>query len=199
MNISLVQIELIPSHRKIRPPQSLLRWFMGSLQFVTNKFGDLTLQEPESHGIVGSGTGHLPPALVRVGLVNEAQLGHGLSELGKTGSDPAGDKADHTLAIPVARTYPICQSPSEFDSEGGKEVYMMGNREELLDKSIEEIQRKIDEELTRATRVAREAERGKRHNGQQDDSGASEEEPRDGAPTRRNHPKFNLLCNVDRE
>jgi hypothetical protein len=40
------------------------RWFMGSFQFMTDKFGDLTLQEPESHRIIGSGTVNLPPALV---------------------------------------------------------------------------------------------------------------------------------------
>jgi hypothetical protein len=38
------------------------RWFLGSLWFITNKFGDLTLQELESHKIIGSGTGHLAPA-----------------------------------------------------------------------------------------------------------------------------------------
>jgi hypothetical protein len=40
------------------------RWFLISLQFITDKFGDLTLQEPESREVVGSGMGHLPPALV---------------------------------------------------------------------------------------------------------------------------------------
>jgi hypothetical protein len=92
------------------------RWFLGSLQFVVDKFGDMTLQEPESRGIIGSGTGRLPPAPVQVGLVNEAHLGHGLGELGKTGSDPRGDKADHTLAVSVATTNPIYQSSPEFDS-----------------------------------------------------------------------------------
>jgi hypothetical protein len=50
------------------------RWFLGSLQFITDKFRDLTQQEPKSCGIVGSGTDHLPPALIRVSLVNKAQL-----------------------------------------------------------------------------------------------------------------------------
>jgi hypothetical protein len=47
--------------------------------------------------------------------------------------------------------------------------------------------------------LAREAKRGKRHNGLQDDLGASEDEPRDSAPTRRHHPKFNSQCPVDRD
>jgi hypothetical protein len=63
-----------------------LKWFLGSLQFVTDKFGDLNLKEPDSSEVVGSGTGRLPPAPVRVGLVNEAQLGHGHNELGEDGS-----------------------------------------------------------------------------------------------------------------
>jgi hypothetical protein len=40
------------------------RWFLGSLRFVTDKFGDLTLQEPESTEVAKSGTDHLPPAPV---------------------------------------------------------------------------------------------------------------------------------------
>jgi hypothetical protein len=115
------------------------RWFLGSLQFVTDKFGDLTLQEAESCRIIGSGTDHLPPAPIQVGLVTEAWLRHGLCELGKTSSNPARDKADHTLAVLAATTDPIYQSSLEFDSNGGGEVYMVGNGEELPDKLIEEI------------------------------------------------------------
>jgi hypothetical protein len=48
------------------------RWFPGSLQFITDMFGDLILQEPESHEVIGSGTDHLPPAPVQVSLINEA-------------------------------------------------------------------------------------------------------------------------------
>jgi hypothetical protein len=40
------------------------KWFLGSLQFVTNRFGDLNPQEAESSEVTGSGTGSLPPALV---------------------------------------------------------------------------------------------------------------------------------------
>jgi hypothetical protein len=115
------------------------RWFLGSLQFITDKFRDLTLQEPESHGIVGSVTDHLPLAPVRLGPINVAQLRQGPSELGKTGTYSAGDKVDHTLAVLVATTNPIYQSSPESDSEGGGEVYLVGNREELSDKTVKEI------------------------------------------------------------
>jgi hypothetical protein len=80
---------------------------LGSLQFITDKFRDLTLQEHESCGMVRSGTGHLPLAPVGVGLIIEAQLRHGPSELGKAGSDPVRDKVDHTQAILAATTDPI--------------------------------------------------------------------------------------------
>jgi hypothetical protein len=39
--------------------------------------------------------------------------------------------------------------------------------------------------------LARDADREKRHNDLQDDSRSSNDEPRDGAPSRRHHPKFN--------
>jgi hypothetical protein len=110
-------------------------------------------------------TGRLPPAPVRVGLVNEAQLRHGLNELGKTGSDPAGDKTDHTLAVLATITDPIYQSSLDSDSEGGGEVYMVGNGEEFPNKMVEEIQREAKEEITRVKCLARETERRKRHNG----------------------------------
>jgi hypothetical protein len=112
---------------------------MGSLQFVTDKFGDLNLQESESSEATRLGTGRLPLALILVGLVNEAQLRHRLNELGKTDPDPAGDKANHILAVSVATTDLIYQSSPESDSEGGREVYMVGNGEEFPEKTTEEI------------------------------------------------------------
>jgi hypothetical protein len=72
---------------------------------------------------------------------------------------------------------------------------MVGNREELTEKTVEEIQREADEEIAHAARLAKEAKRGKRQN----DSGASDDEPRDGAPTRRHHSKFNSRRPTDRD
>jgi hypothetical protein len=82
-------------------------WFLGFVQFITDKFGDLTLQEIKSPEIVGSGTGRLPPSPVRVSLINEAQLRYRPSKLGKMDLDLTEDKANHTLVVPVATTYPI--------------------------------------------------------------------------------------------
>jgi hypothetical protein len=56
-----------------------------------------------------------------------------------------------------------------------------------------------DEGIAHATSLARETKRGKRHNGLQDYSDASDDEPRDGAPMRRHHPKFNSRHPADRD
>jgi hypothetical protein len=54
------------------------RRFLGSLEFLTDKFGNLSLQEPELSKVARSGNGRLPPASVQVSLVNEAQIRHRL-------------------------------------------------------------------------------------------------------------------------
>jgi hypothetical protein len=64
------------------------------------------------------------------------------------------------------------------------------------EKTAEEIAHEAEEELARAARLAR---TGKRHNGMQDDSGSFDDEPRDGVPLRRHHPKFNSQCPADRD
>jgi hypothetical protein len=74
------------------------RWFLGSLEFLSDKFRNLSLQEPELSKVAGLGIGCLPPAPVRVGLINEAQLKHRLGSLWEMDTDPAEDRDDHTLA-----------------------------------------------------------------------------------------------------
>jgi hypothetical protein len=175
------------------------RWVLGSLLFIVDKFRDLNLHEPESCEVVELGTGHLPPAPIRVYLVKEARLGHELIKLGKADPDPSGDKADHTSTVLAAIIDSIYQSSPESDSEGDREVYMVGHGDDLPKKTVDEIQREAEEKIARVARLARDAERGKRHNGLQDDTGASDDVPRDGAPLRRHHPKFNPRCPADRD
>jgi hypothetical protein len=93
-------------------------------------------------------------------LVIEAQLRDGPSELGEACSDPTGDKANHTQVVSTAKTNPIYQSSPESNSEGGGEVHRVGNGEELLKKTVEEIQQETAEELAHAAHLAREAKRG---------------------------------------
>jgi hypothetical protein len=102
------------------------RWFLGFLLFIANKFGDLNLQEPKSCEVIRSGTNRLPPALVRDGLINEAQLKHEPIKLGKPDPYPSGDKVVHTPTVTVATIGPIYQSSPESNSEGNREVYTAG-------------------------------------------------------------------------
>jgi hypothetical protein len=108
--------------------------------------------------------------------------------LGKTDLDPSGDKVDHNLAILITTTYPIYQLPLESDSKGNRAIYLVGLGEQPIEKTTKEIAREIKELLARAARLEA---TGKRHNGHQDDSGSSNDEPRDGALSRRHHLKFN--------
>jgi hypothetical protein len=52
--------------------------------------------------------------------------------------DPSGDKAVHTLAVSVAIADLICQFSPESDSEGDREVHMVGQGDEHPEKTVEE-------------------------------------------------------------
>jgi hypothetical protein len=102
------------------------RLVFGSLLFITAKFGDLSLQEPESREVVGSGTDRISPTPAQVGLISEARLGHGLSVSREAELDPSGDKANNRGFSYPATADLIYQSSSESDSNSGREVYMVG-------------------------------------------------------------------------
>jgi hypothetical protein len=141
--------------------------------------------------VIGLGTIHLSPVPIRVGLISEAQFIHRLMKLGEAGSDHSRDKVDHNQASSPAATYPIYQWSPDSDFEGDREVLMVGQGEHPIDKMTEEITQEAEEKLARAAQLARDADKGKRHNCLQDDSGSSNDEPRDGAPSRRHQLKFN--------
>jgi hypothetical protein len=61
------------------------------------------------------------------------------------------------------------------------------------EKTVEEIQWEAEEEIARAAHLARDAERGKRNNGLQDDSGAYDDEPRVVSARHRGHRR-GLIC-----
>jgi hypothetical protein len=58
--------------------------------------------------------------------------------LGRMDLDPSGDKAVHTSAISAAIADLICQSSPESDSEGDREVHMVGQGDEPPEKTVEE-------------------------------------------------------------
>jgi hypothetical protein len=82
------------STRKFLPGWRLV---LGSLLFIADKFGDLSLQKPKSLEVTRLGTGRVPPASVQVGFVNKAQLEHRCSMLGET---PQGIKQTTTRLVP---------------------------------------------------------------------------------------------------
>jgi hypothetical protein len=117
MRSSFMRTMAFESTTKLLPGS---RWFLGSLEFLTDKFGNLSLQELKLSKVVGSGNDRLLLALVWVSLINEAQFRLGL--LGETDTDPVEDRAYHTLA---AATDPIYLPSLGSDSEYGREVYMV--------------------------------------------------------------------------
>jgi hypothetical protein len=84
-----VRLMVFQSASKFLPSSRL---GFGSLLFIADKMGDLSLQEPESWEITRSGTNRFPPTPARVGLTCETQLGH---RSGEPESNPSGDNADH--------------------------------------------------------------------------------------------------------
>jgi hypothetical protein len=88
------------------------RWFLGSLEFLTDKFVKLSLQEPELGEVTGSGSGRLPPAPVPISLINEVRPEHGLGSLGEMDMDTIEDKASHPLVVQMATINPIYLSSS---------------------------------------------------------------------------------------
>jgi hypothetical protein len=97
----------------------------GSLLFIANKMGDLSLQEPKLQEITGSDTDRFPPTLVRVSLVCEACPRHGSNKSGESKSDLSVDNVYHCkICCPIA-TDPIYKPSSESDSEGDREIFMV--------------------------------------------------------------------------
>jgi hypothetical protein len=128
---SFVRAMVFQSTTKFLPDS---RWFLGSLEFLTDKFGNLSLQELELNKVTGSGTDRLPLDPFQVSLVNKTQPRHELGTLGKKDTYPAKVKADHTLADQIAATDMICSPVSVSDSKYSSEVYMVEQGGEPLKK-----------------------------------------------------------------
>jgi hypothetical protein len=95
------------------------RLVFRSLLFITDKMGDLSLQEPMSLEITELGTNRVHPIPTRDGLTCEAQLGHRSFLSGESEPDPLGDNADHHMICCPATTNPIYKPSLEFDSDSG--------------------------------------------------------------------------------
>jgi hypothetical protein len=76
---------------------------------------------------------------------------------------------------------------------------MVGQGDQLPEKTAEEIQWEAKEDIACAKCLAREFDKRKGHNGMQDNSEGLQVEHRDLAPSRRHHLKFNSRCRTDRD
>jgi hypothetical protein len=126
------------------------KWFLGSLEFLIDKYGNLSLQEPELSKVARSGADHFPPTLVQVGLINKAQLG--LDSLGEIDMDTAEGGFDHTLAAQATTSDLIDWLSSGSDSKYDREVYMVEQGGELPEKTTKELQWEAEEEIACHTR-----------------------------------------------
>jgi hypothetical protein len=111
----------------------------GSLLFIANQMGDLSLSEPASREIVGSGTDRVHLIPTRDGLAYEAQLGHKTCLSAESELDPSMDNTDHHKVCCPTTTYPIYKPSPEFDSDNGQVVFMVGLGEPPADQTLEEI------------------------------------------------------------
>jgi hypothetical protein len=117
------------------------RFVFGSLHFIVNQLGDLIMQEPEQQENSGSGINQSSTTLARVSLVSEAWLGHESDVLREFESDLFKEDVGH-----LGSCHPNMEDSiynvialSESDSEGDREVFMMGKGGAPADQTKEEI------------------------------------------------------------
>jgi hypothetical protein len=120
----------------------------GSLLFIADKMGDLSLQEPELWEITGSDTDCLAPMSVLVGLACEAQLKHESIRSGESELGPSRDHVNHHMVCCPDIADLIYKPSSESDSNGGQEVFMVGQGERPTNQIEEEIDRAAEAEVT---------------------------------------------------
>jgi hypothetical protein len=165
------------------------RLVFGSILFVADKMGDLSLKELKLWEITGSDTDHFPPTSAQVGLTCEARLGHGSSQLGESESDPSGDNVNHHEICCPDVADPIYKPSLESKSDGGPKVFMVGKANPPANQTNAEIARAAEAEIARVAQLAWEADKAaeKTHRNWQDDSEALGDEAEDdvasgGAP-----------------
>jgi hypothetical protein len=67
--------------------------------------------------------------LIRIGLTCEARLGHRTSNTGESESDPSGHRVNHHEISCLEGVDPIYKQSTGSDSDGGQEVFMVGQGE----------------------------------------------------------------------
>jgi hypothetical protein len=130
------------------------RLVFGSILFVADKMGDLSLKELKLWEITGSDTDHFPPTSAQVGLTCEARLGHGSSQLGESESDPSGDNCNHHEICCPDVADPIYKPSLESKSDGGPKVFMVGKANPPANQTNAEIARAAEAEIARVAQLA---------------------------------------------
>jgi hypothetical protein len=171
------------------------RLVFGSVLFIADKMGDLSLQELESLEIVGLGIDHFPPP-PQLESVSHARHNSGMDPAyrGNLSWIPQGVMPTTTRC--VARMQQI-QSTSRLRSltqTTTKKFSWWGKlNPPPPSNQTAEITQEADTKNARAARLVQEADKvaSKRHRGRQDDSGAFEDGAEDGATSIGHLPKFN--------
>jgi hypothetical protein len=91
----------------------------GSLLSVTDKMGDLSLQEPKPWAITRSGADQFQLTPIQVGLAWDARPGHKFGNLGESKSDLSRDSANHREIYCLATIDPTDNPVLKSDSNGG--------------------------------------------------------------------------------
>jgi hypothetical protein len=100
----------------------------GSLHFIANKLGDLSLQEPEQQKVLEPGTNRPPSSPARVGLTLQTRPEHGSDVLGEFESDTFRENTDHLRVRCPDTVDPIYShiALSESNSKSIREIFMVG-------------------------------------------------------------------------
>jgi hypothetical protein len=125
------------------------RLVFGSLLFIADMMGDLSLQESEPQAIIGSDADQFPPTPVRVSLACEARPEHKSNKLAESKSDLFGDTVSHhDIYCPITAD-PIYKPLWESDSDDNREIFMVGQSEPSSTKpkkrSPEQVKQKLPE------------------------------------------------------
>jgi hypothetical protein len=124
------------------------RLVFGSLLFIVDKMGDLSLHQPEWREIIRSDTDHFPLTSTRAGVACEAWLGRGSIGSGEFELGPSGDSVDHHEICCPDTTDPIWEPWLEPDSDG-QEVFIVGQGDPPCpDETEAEIARAAKAEIT---------------------------------------------------
>jgi hypothetical protein len=124
-----------------------------SLLFIADKMGNLSLKVHEPMEDAGSDADRFLPTPFQVGLACRAQFKLGSSKMGELELDPSRDCIDHNGISCLKVVDPIYKPSSGSASDGGREVFMVGQGEPP-NQTVEVITKEAEEEIAWAAWLA---------------------------------------------